>query len=82
MIELLGTEFGVDNGFRIGSDDNVEMMVGCFTASLPARNGTASKAAIAIGALRDGMRIETSADSIRIMALEIGPRASLHCLTA
>ena len=73
-----GAEYGVDKGCGIGSDGNAETLPCWSTVSLAAGGGTASKTAVAIGALRVCKRAETSAHALRIVALELGPRASLQ----
>ena len=50
------------------------------TVSLAADKDTASKAAIATGAQCDCMRIEINADSLHIVASELGPGAALNRL--
>lgn len=72
-----GTEYGVEERFGIGSDGDADVVY-WFTVSLAAGNETASIAAIAIGALRGGKRIERSAHALRIVVIELRPRGSLQ----
>lgn len=51
------------------------------TVSLAVGNSTARKSDIAVEALRDCRRIETSAHVRRIVTLELGPRVSVQDFT-
>ena len=67
--ELLEADNGVDEEkFDVGPE--IILFASWVTISLAAANDTASQAAIAIRAPGDPMSVETSADSLRIVAVK------------
>ena len=69
----------LDESDGVGSDGRAETLV---TISVDATNNIASQVAIAIRALGSFTTTEKSADSLRILALDVGPGARLQGSTA
>ena len=67
--ELLEADHGVDEEkFDVGPE--IILFASWLTISVAAADDTASQAAIAIGAPRDAISVETSADGLRIVAMK------------
>lgn len=74
--ELLEAENGVDEE-ELDSGPEIILGASWLTISVAAADDTANQAAIAIGAPRDSMSVETSADGLRIVAVKLR-RGAMH----